>query len=597
MPSSYSSSLKIELMATGENSGTWGTNTNTNLGTAMEQAVIGYGNIDYVSDANLTISITNSNASQAARCLVLNVTSVFGALTATRELIVPTSQKQYIVQNNTTGGQSITVKTSAGTGITVTNGRKAHLYVDGTNVIQMFDFVDINGGAIDGTPIGASSASTGAFTTLSANSTVTLSGGTANGVAYLDTSKVLTTGSALVFDGTNFGLSISQNAATKATLTNSNAGVSASARYEANNGSNTAEFGIRGSAQTTNGVLAPQVGYMYSPSSAGLALVGAAGPILFSAGGTTESMRIDSSGNLGIGTTSPAEKLHVVGKIAVSGTNPSIRQTVQNANLDLCGGTTVGTDPAIQIVGSTATLDPNKIFYNSNTHVFRTSSGGSTYATIDTSGNLGVGTTSPTQKLSIGFADASSGFLEFRSATYAKLAQIEGVDDNAGGNGHLSFYTRNVGTIAEKARIDTSGNLLVGTTIAVSGSNHIVVGSNSIQGIKKDFSNLDTTAQSFGFGASNAGVFVASLKSVATGTPSVAFLIACTFDTSAINMFTTSLGGCTAGGATGTITGITNDARTYTFSRNGSTGELQVTASTTATGTTTIYLTPLNVFA
>jgi hypothetical protein len=81
---------------------------------------------------------------------------------------VPTIEKQYIVQNNTSGAQSITVKTSGGTGITISNGRKAHLYVDGTNVIQMFDFVDINGGAIDGTPVGAASASTGAFTTLNA---------------------------------------------------------------------------------------------------------------------------------------------------------------------------------------------------------------------------------------------------------------------------------------------------------------------------------------------------------------------------------------------------------------------------------------------
>ena len=107
----------------------------------------------------------------------------------------------------------------------------------------------------------------------------------------------------------------------------------------------------------------------------------------------TQAMTLDASGNLGIGTTSPAEKLHVVGKIAVSGTNPSIRQTVQNAFLDLCGGTTVGTDPAIQIAGSTTTSDANKIFYNSNSHVFRTTSGGTTYATIDTSGNLLVGTT------------------------------------------------------------------------------------------------------------------------------------------------------------------------------------------------------------
>ena len=120
--STYSTNLKIELMATGENSGTWGTITNTNLGTALEQAIVGYGNPNYTSDANLTISITNSNAAQAARALVLNVTSSV-SLTGTRELVVPTIEKQYIVQNNTTGSQSITVKTSAGTGITVPNGR------------------------------------------------------------------------------------------------------------------------------------------------------------------------------------------------------------------------------------------------------------------------------------------------------------------------------------------------------------------------------------------------------------------------------------------------------------------------------------------
>jgi len=186
MASTYSSNLKIELMGTGENSGTWGTITNTNLGTAFEQAVIGLGNPDYTSDANLTITLTNTNASQAARCLVLNVTSAFGSLTATRELIVPTIQKQYIVQNNTTGGQSITVKTSAGTGITVPTGRKAHLYVDGTNVVQMFDFVDINGGTIDGATVGAASASTGAFTSLTASGATTLNGTVALGDAAGD---------------------------------------------------------------------------------------------------------------------------------------------------------------------------------------------------------------------------------------------------------------------------------------------------------------------------------------------------------------------------------------------------------------------------
>jgi len=166
MASTYSD-LKFELIGTGDQSGTWGTTTNDNFGTAVEQAITGFGNPIFTTDANLTISLTNTVALQTARALVLNATSS-GSLTATRELVVPTIEKQYIVQNNTTGSQSITVKTSAGTGITITNGRKAHLYVDGTNVIQMFDFVDINGGAIDGTPVGAASATTGAFTTLNA---------------------------------------------------------------------------------------------------------------------------------------------------------------------------------------------------------------------------------------------------------------------------------------------------------------------------------------------------------------------------------------------------------------------------------------------
>jgi hypothetical protein len=59
-----------------------------------------------------------------------------GSLTATRALVVPTIQKQYIVQNNTSGGQSVTVKTAAGTGITVPNGARMHLYVNGVNVVN-----------------------------------------------------------------------------------------------------------------------------------------------------------------------------------------------------------------------------------------------------------------------------------------------------------------------------------------------------------------------------------------------------------------------------------------------------------------------------
>ena len=138
--STYSTNLKIELMSLGDQSGTWGTTTNTNLGTALEQAIVGYGNPNFATDANTTISLTDSNASQTARAFVLNVTSS-GSLTATRELVVPTVQKPYIIRNNTTGGQSITVKTSAGTGVTVPTGKYAFVYANGTDVVSAIDHI------------------------------------------------------------------------------------------------------------------------------------------------------------------------------------------------------------------------------------------------------------------------------------------------------------------------------------------------------------------------------------------------------------------------------------------------------------------------
>ena len=177
MASTYSANLKIELIATGEQSGDWGVTTNENFTNVFEEAIVGRGNPEFASDADLTLTYTNTVGVQTARNLYLNVTSSL-SLTATRVLIVPTVNKNYVVENNTTGGQSITVKTVAGTGITIPNGRKAALYVDNTNVVVAWDWVDINGGSIDGTPVGASTASTGAFTNLTSSSTTTLNGTT-----------------------------------------------------------------------------------------------------------------------------------------------------------------------------------------------------------------------------------------------------------------------------------------------------------------------------------------------------------------------------------------------------------------------------------
>lgn len=139
MASTYSTNLKIELIGTGEQTGIWGTTTNNNFANVFEEAIVGRGNPDFPSDADLTLTYTNSVASQTARNLYLNVTSSV-SLTVTRDLVVPTINKTYVIENNTTGGRSILVRTSAGTGVTVPNGYKASLYVDGTNVVPASNY-------------------------------------------------------------------------------------------------------------------------------------------------------------------------------------------------------------------------------------------------------------------------------------------------------------------------------------------------------------------------------------------------------------------------------------------------------------------------
>ena len=145
MASTYSS-LKIELITTGEQTGTWGATTNVNLGTALEEAIVGRATANFTTDGNLTLTLTNSNATQVARNLVLNCTSGV-SLTATRDLIVPAIEKPYIIQNNTTGGQSIRVIV-AGASVTVPNGKTALVYNDGTDVKYAFTHVgdlDVSG--------------------------------------------------------------------------------------------------------------------------------------------------------------------------------------------------------------------------------------------------------------------------------------------------------------------------------------------------------------------------------------------------------------------------------------------------------------------
>jgi hypothetical protein len=138
MSSTYSP-LKIELIATGDKSGTWGNITNANLGTALEEAIVGRATVLFPADANLTLTLTDTNASQTARHFVLNVLSGV-SLTTTRDLILPAIEKPYIIQNNTTGGQSIRAIVGAGS-VTIPSGRTTIVYNDGVDVRPAVDFL------------------------------------------------------------------------------------------------------------------------------------------------------------------------------------------------------------------------------------------------------------------------------------------------------------------------------------------------------------------------------------------------------------------------------------------------------------------------
>lgn len=132
MASTYSD-LKIELIGTGEQVGTWGTTTNTNLGTALGEAITGSADVTF-SSADVTLTLTDTNASQTARNLRLVCTGTSGGA---RNLILGSGcqiEKLYLIQNDL--ADAVTVKNTTGTGVTVPAGGKQFVFNDGTNVVE-----------------------------------------------------------------------------------------------------------------------------------------------------------------------------------------------------------------------------------------------------------------------------------------------------------------------------------------------------------------------------------------------------------------------------------------------------------------------------
>lgn len=151
MASTYSN-LKIQLMATGENNTTWGNVTNVNLGTAIEEAIVGSADVTFAS-GDVTLTLTDTNATQTARNLRLNLTGTTGGA---RNLIVPAIEKAYIINNGT--ADTVTVKNSTGTGIAVPAGKTMWVYNNAINVVDVTTHIS---SLTLGTPLAAIQGGTG----------------------------------------------------------------------------------------------------------------------------------------------------------------------------------------------------------------------------------------------------------------------------------------------------------------------------------------------------------------------------------------------------------------------------------------------------
>lgn len=359
-------------MTTGENSGTWGTKTNTNLGTLLEQAIVGHETVS-ISDnpaTPTTLTIADGVSSQA-RNYVLELT---GNLTANRDLIVPAIEKPYTIYNNTTGspsGFSVTVKVSGQTGVTVANGKKAIVYNNGVDVIEVAN-----------APVTEAGTQTITNKSISA-STIN------NSVIGGTTPAAGTFSAATVYSATSAAATIQGDAATNVVAQRSSAdAVQANLIVRKTRGTVASPAAVASSdvagnlsyqvfGGTNNRSIADIVGVVKTYTSD----TNISGYLAFLTNGgstsSTERMRITESGNvvIGNGETSATPSNGVLEATDGSGTN------IAGASLTIQGGRGTGTGAGGAVILSTAAAGTSGSSLNSATERFR----------VGPAGQLGIG--------------------------------------------------------------------------------------------------------------------------------------------------------------------------------------------------------------
>ena len=144
MTSSYSSDLKLELMVTGENAGTWGDKTNTNLN-LIQQAVAGFEQVTLSSGGTLALVMSDGAISNARNLVIKFATATIAASTV---CTIPDSIEKFYIFDATglTNPENLTIKTASGTGFTLDQAKIYAAYSDGTNLNEIS--LDTLGGTV-----------------------------------------------------------------------------------------------------------------------------------------------------------------------------------------------------------------------------------------------------------------------------------------------------------------------------------------------------------------------------------------------------------------------------------------------------------------
>lgn len=408
--SSYSN-LKFELIFTGQQAGVWGSTTNTNIGTAIEEAITGQATITF-EDGNLELDYIDSNASQPFRNLVLKADSSAN-LTATRDLIIPDTQKQYFVFNNTTGGQSIRIKTAAGTGVTIPNGKRALVYCDAVNTVQAFNYLDTL--SLSTLEIGTQANKATISYTTDAARTLTVPAVSGNRTfAFLEEAQTFTAnqtvGANFIFSGNARrvqGPTTSLTIADRLFFQDSTADTSTLMNVMPNGIADTSGFlAYNSSVPGDSSYAALYVDGVSVKVLSGVYGSGTYLPMTFFTNGS-ERMRIDTSGRVGIGVNNPTVKLQVDGQVSGKFTDVGTNTAAQDLSTNHVSQVTISTDTTLTTTVPAAGSTAYVIIVASGT-TSRTVTFGSGFASV---GTLATGTV-PTVRFVVTFISDGTRLIE-----------------------------------------------------------------------------------------------------------------------------------------------------------------------------------------